>query len=41
MGAVFEPVIADAQNSKERHSERRLEVFGEIHRRINPDLNIG
>ena len=35
--AVLEPVIADGQSNNERHSERRLEVFGEFHRRINPD----
>ena len=40
MGAVLEPVIAAAQNGKERHSERRFEVFGEVHRRINPDLQV-
>src|ERR1700704_1357782 len=37
VGAVLEPVIADAEHSKESHSKRRFEIFGEVHRRINPD----
>lgn len=36
---MLEPVIADAERGKERDSERRLEVFGEFHRRINPEPN--
>jgi hypothetical protein len=35
---MLEPVISGTQNGKERYSERRFEVFGEVHRRINPDL---
>jgi hypothetical protein len=37
MRAVLEPVIADSHDGNERYSERRFEVFGEIHRRIDPD----
>jgi hypothetical protein len=34
---VLEPVIADGESGNEDHAERRFEVFGEFHRRINPD----
>ncbi len=37
--AVLEPVIAGPQHHGDDHSDRRLEVFGEFHRRINPDLS--
>ena len=35
---VLEPVVAGAKDDENHRSERRLEVFGEIHRRIIPDL---
>ncbi len=38
MGAMLEPVPYAAQRGEEDHGERRLYVFGERHRRINPDL---
>jgi hypothetical protein len=33
----LEPVIAEGHNGNEDHAERSFEVFGEFHRRINPD----
>ena len=36
-GAVLEPVIAAPKNRDGDHRQRRLEIFGEHHRRINPD----
>ena len=35
----LEPVIAEGHNGNESHTERRFEVFGEFHRRINPEPN--
>ena len=39
--AMLEPVISDPGGGKQNHAERGLEVLGEIHRRINPDLSHG
>jgi hypothetical protein len=36
--AMIEPVICDACGSEQNHAQRRLQVLGEVHCRINPDL---
>ena len=38
MGAMLEPVISDACGGNQNHAQRRFQILGEVHRRINPDL---
>jgi hypothetical protein len=35
---MLKPIPSAQQRSRDHRSQRRLEVFGEHHRRINPDL---
>ena len=38
MGTMLDPVIAGPKDDNADHRQRRLEIFGERHRRINPEL---
>jgi hypothetical protein len=36
---MFDPVVTAAEDGNGYHRQHRLEIFSELHRRINPNLN--